>query len=78
MKARATKPYGTVRAFTGLEFVVYEWRPVPDGNEDEAKRLEAGGYLELQSPPTPVVKAKPKPKPRPARKKAPQAKKATK
>jgi hypothetical protein len=48
MKARAKKSHKPVRAFTGLEFVSYEWRPIPDGCEDEAARLADWGYLELQ------------------------------
>ena len=76
MKAKARKEHGIIRAFTGREFVVYEWRPVPDGCEDEAKRLEAGGYLELQSPPV-AIKAKPIVKARPRTRK-PRAKKAAK
>lgn len=35
----------TVRAFSGLEFVPTEWRPVPAGLEDEARR---NPFLELQ------------------------------
>ena len=51
MNARAKRPHRTIRAFTGREFVSYEWRPVPDGTDDEAARLEAGGYLELKKDP---------------------------
>jgi pyruvate/2-oxoglutarate dehydrogenase complex dihydrolipoamide acyltransferase (E2) component len=48
MKAKAKNPHGMIRAFTGREFVSYEWRPVPAGADDEAERLEASGYLELK------------------------------
>jgi pyruvate/2-oxoglutarate dehydrogenase complex dihydrolipoamide acyltransferase (E2) component len=58
MKAKAKKPHGTIRAFTGREFVAYEWRPVPAGSEDEAGRLEAGGYLELKREPPPAIPAR--------------------
>ena len=51
MKARANKAHGTVRAFTGREFVSYEYRPVPADCYDEAGRLEVGGFLELQHDP---------------------------
>jgi hypothetical protein len=55
MEARAKKPHRSIRAFTGLIFVSYEWRHVPDGNEEEAKRLEDGGYLEVKRDPPPAV-----------------------
>ena len=48
MEARARQPHRMVQAFTGREFVSYEWRPVPAGAGEEAKRLEAGGVLELR------------------------------
>lgn len=44
MLARAITPY-PVTAFTGREYVRYEFRPVPVGCEDEARR---NPYLELQ------------------------------
>lgn len=47
MKIKAKEPYRLVRAFTGQDFVNYEWRPVPEGGEDEALRLEAAGYAVL-------------------------------
>lgn len=47
MKARAKMPHRTVRAFTGKEYVSYEWREVPDGVWDEAQRLYEADYLEL-------------------------------
>ena len=58
MKARAKAPHRLVRAFTGLEFVHYEWRRVPAGCDDEAERLEAAGLLEfsqLPAAPSPMV-----------------------
>jgi outer membrane biosynthesis protein TonB len=64
MKARAKK-YKTVQAFNGREFVAYEWRGVPDGNEAEAERLEKAGLLELQRPAAPKPAPKPKPEPKP-------------
>ena len=57
MKARAKRPHRTIRAFTGREFVSYEWRRVPEDSDDEAERLEAGGYLELKNDPPAVVAA---------------------
>lgn len=54
MKIKAKMPYRLVRAFTGQEFVNYEWRPVPEGSEDEARRLEAAGYAELLVEPEPI------------------------
>ena len=61
MEAKAKPPHRVVRAFTGLEFVHYEWRRVPAGCDDEAERLEAAGLLEFSQlpaapPPVPVVK----------------------
>lgn len=46
MKARSNKPY-PITAFGGLEYVVYEWRPVPPGNIQEAL---ANPYLEIAEP----------------------------
>ena len=57
MKAKAKSPHRMIRAFTGREFVSYEWRLVPEGSDDEAERLEAGGYLELKSEPLANVPA---------------------
>lgn len=37
MKARS-KRFGSITAFSGREFVRYEWRDVPAGFEDEARR----------------------------------------
>lgn len=51
MDAKAKAPHRVVRAFTGLEFVHYEWRRVPDGHNDEAERLEAAGLLEFERVP---------------------------
>jgi hypothetical protein len=46
MQARVKKSarYGSVQAFSGHEFVKHEWRPVPAGFEDEARRNE---YLDV-------------------------------
>lgn len=44
MKAKS-KRFSSVTAFSGLEFVRYEWRDVPIGFEDEAQR---NPFLELQ------------------------------
>lgn len=40
MKARVKQSsrYGIITAFTGREYVKYEWRLVPDGCEDEAAK----------------------------------------
>ena len=51
MEAKAKPPHRVVRAFTGLEFVHYEWRRVPAGCDDEAERLEAAGLLEFSQLP---------------------------
>lgn len=37
-RVKSTSRYGVITAFTGKEFVRYEWRAVPEGCEDEAKR----------------------------------------
>lgn len=47
MKAKALTAY-PINAFTGREFVRYEWRQIPAGCEAEAERLEAAGLLELK------------------------------
>ena len=36
MQAKSNAPY-PVMAFTGREFVTYEWRPVPSGHEEAAR-----------------------------------------
>ena len=48
MEAKAKAPHSVIRAFTGREFVKYEWRPVPPGHDDEARRLELDGWLVIQ------------------------------
>ena len=75
MKAKANYPAGPVTAFSGLEFVKYEWRDVPVGFETQA---EQHPYLEIkQVEPEPeivpevVEPAKPKAKPKTTRKRAP-------
>jgi hypothetical protein len=57
MKAKSNKPY-PINAFTGREYVPYEWRDVPAGKEDEAQR---NPYLELldDEPETPAVEHEP-------------------
>jgi pyruvate/2-oxoglutarate dehydrogenase complex dihydrolipoamide acyltransferase (E2) component len=57
MKAKAKNPHRTIRAFTGLEYVAYEWRPVPAGNDDEVARLAGWGYLELEDDAPPAAAA---------------------
>ena len=49
MKAKVKGSYagGLVRAFTGREYVRYEYRIVPEGCEAEAHRLNELGLLEL-------------------------------
>lgn len=37
-RVKQSSRYGTMTAFTGFEFVKYEWRPVPAGCEDEARK----------------------------------------
>jgi hypothetical protein len=46
MQARVKKSarYGSIQAFSGLEFVKGDWRPVPAGFEEEARGNE---YLEV-------------------------------
>lgn len=46
MQAKSKRPY-PVTAFNGKEFVSYEYRAVPEGCEDEAKRLVDDGILEV-------------------------------
>lgn len=55
MQARVKKDsrYGSITAFSGLEFVKTEWRPVPVGKEKEAER---NPYLELDRPEPEAVK----------------------
>lgn len=64
MKAKSNLPY-PVTAFTGREFVRYEWRAVPVGCEAEAQRLADAGILELQdtavTQETAVSEAEPEP-----------------
>ncbi len=67
MNARVspTCKWDTVTAFSGLEFVQYEWRGVPKGCETEARTHP---YLEIEPEPQ-TVEAPAKPKP--ARKRTP-------
>lgn len=54
MKAKSNR-FGSVTAFSGLEYVRYEWRDVPKGFEVEAR---GNPFLELQedsTEPEPVV-----------------------
>lgn len=44
MKAKSNR-FSSITAFNGLEYVRYEWRDVPGGLEDEARR---NPLLELQ------------------------------
>jgi hypothetical protein len=46
-----------VTAFTGRRIVSYEWTTVPDGCEDEARRLASSDFVELQE----QTEAKPEP-----------------
>jgi hypothetical protein len=48
-----------VTAFTGRRIVSYEWSTVPDGCEDEARRLASSDFVELQE----QTEAKPEPVP---------------
>ena len=42
LEARVKQDYfmNTVQAFSGLEYIKTEWRPVPAGKEEEAKKNE--------------------------------------
>ncbi len=59
MKARVKDDFrwNTVMAFAGVEFVKDEFRPVPMGYEDEAKKHP---YLEIQRASKPKAKVKSK------------------
>lgn len=52
MQAKAKTPY-PVTAFTGREFVPYEWRDIPAGSEDEARRNPFLILRDDNSPPPP-------------------------
>jgi hypothetical protein len=59
MLVRAKAPHKVVKAFTGRRIVSFEWSPVPDGCEDEARLLASSGFVELQE----QTEAKPEPEP---------------
>jgi hypothetical protein len=59
-KLKSDYRWNTIRAFGGSEFVKSEFRPVPAGQEVEAK---AHPYLEIEPEAEPVADAKPEPKP---------------
>jgi hypothetical protein len=63
-RVKADYPYDTVQAHTGREYVRYEWRPVPDG-DDKNDLLE---YRTGAPKPEPKPAAKPRTKPRTRRK----------
>lgn len=50
MKAKSSR-FSSILAFGGLEFVRYEWRIVPPGKEDEAKRNSLLILMENESEP---------------------------
>lgn len=54
-KVKQSWRWNVVKAFTGREYVKYEWRTVPDGNEAEAHRLEEDGLLEYRQGPPPAM-----------------------
>ncbi len=54
MLAKANTPY-PVTAFSGLEYVRYEWRDVPKGFEQQAKGNPFLELLEEVTEPEPVV-----------------------
>lgn len=56
LEARAKTPY-PVRAFTGREYVPYEWRLVPEGSEDEARRQPDLELREAETEPEPEPEA---------------------
>lgn len=58
MLVRAKAPHKVVTAFTGRR-IATEWLPVPDGCEDEARRLASSGFVEIQE----QTEAKPEPTP---------------
>ena len=52
----------TVRAFSGIEFVAYEWRPVPAGFEGEARRnqfLDVQESAPVEPEPDPITEEQP-------------------
>jgi hypothetical protein len=52
---------GPLNAFSGHEYVRYEWRPVPDGFEDQAKVnkfLEVREVKAIKAPPVVVMPEK--------------------
>ena len=46
-RVKADFPWRSVQSCAGIEFVKYEWRPVPPDREPEA---EANPHLEIQKP----------------------------
>ncbi len=54
MKARSNR-FSSVTAFSGLEYVRYEWRDVPKGLEQQAKGNPFLELLEDAIEPEPVV-----------------------
>lgn len=51
-KVKQSARYGIVMAFSGVEFVKYEWRAVPAGFEAQAERHE---LLETREPPAEMI-----------------------
>jgi hypothetical protein len=60
MNARVSSKsrYGSINAFSGHEYVKYEWRAVPEGQEDSARK---NPYLEVQETVDAVVEKPVKP-----------------
>ena len=63
-KVKADYPFDIVQAHTGREYVKYEWRAVPDGDE----QIDLLDYQENKPKPVPAPAPKPVPKTRTRRK----------
>ncbi len=59
MKAKSNR-FGSITAFNGIEYVRYEWRDVPSGFDDEARRNQ---FLDVQESapvePEPITEEQP-------------------
>lgn len=62
MEVRAKAPHRLIQAFTGQRITSHEWFTVPDGGEEEARRLVGYDMLELREDKS---KAKPAAAPEP-------------
>ncbi len=61
MKAKSNR-FGSITAFNGIEYVRYEWRDVPAGFEDEARRnqfLDVQESAPVETEPDPITEEHP-------------------